>query len=54
MKHEECCREEEVKKKREKFKSGIASQLHTAGQSQQDEGVGVMEVTDMAGRRGPR
>lgn len=41
-------------KKREKFKSGLASHLHTAGQSQQDEGVGVMEVTDVAGRRGPR
>lgn len=46
--------EKKKRKKREKFKSGVASQLHAAGQSQQDEGVGVMEVTDVAGRRGPR
>lgn len=38
----------------EKFKSGLPSHPHTAGQSQHEMGVGVIEVTDMVERRGPR
>lgn len=52
MRREEWWRKKGEKK--EKFKSSLPSHLHTAGQSQHEMGVGVIEVTDMVERRGPR